>query len=57
MSKEEETAKKMAIAKALLGNTTGASKGKPPPRKPEFKARPTGGLNPDGFKAKVTYKF
>ncbi len=57
MDKEKEIAAKMAIAKALLGKTTGASKGKPPPQKPEFKARPTGGLNPDGFKAKVTYKF
>ena len=57
MSKADETAKKTAIVKALLGNTTGASKGYIPPPKPKVKARPTGGLNPDGFKANVTWKF
>lgn len=57
MSKAEDTAKKAAIVKALLGKTTGASKGYKPPPKPEFKFRPTGGLNPDGFKAKATWKF
>lgn len=53
MTREEDTARKMAIAKALLGKTTGASKGSKPPPKPEFKAYPT----KDGAAAKVTLKF
>ena len=45
------------VADALLGKHTGASKGIRPPPKPTFKARPTGGLKPDGFKVKATWKF
>ena len=52
-----DTAKKMAIAQALLGKTTGVSKGYQPPPKPKIKARPTGGLKPDGAKASITWKF
>ena len=40
-----------------LGRTTGASKGKAKLPKAKIKARPTGGLNPDGAKASVTWKF
>ena len=40
-----------------LGRTTGASKGKAPLPKPKIKARPTGGLKPNGAKASITWKF
>ena len=41
-----------------LGKTTGASKGKAPvSAKPKIKARPTGGLKPNGAKASITWKF
>jgi len=53
----KDTAAKMAVAQALLGKTTGASKGWQPPPKPKIKARPTGGLKPDGAKASITWKF
>ena len=53
MSKADETAKKTAIVKALLGQTTGARTGYQPPQKPKFKAYPT----KDGAKAKVTWNF
>ena len=53
MSKADETAKKTAIVKALLGKTTGASNGYQPPQKPKVKAYPT----KDGAKAKVTWNF
>jgi len=39
------------------GKTTGASKGKAPLPKPKIKARPTGGLKPNGAKASITWKF
>jgi len=48
---------KMKVVDALLGKTTGSSKGSKPPPKPTFKARPTGGMKPDGFKVKATWKF
>ena len=54
---KQTMADKMAVADALLGKHTGASKGIRPPPKPTFKARPTGGLKPDGFKVKATWKF
>ena len=53
----KDTAAKMAVAQALLGRTTGASKGWRPPPKPKINARPTGGLKPDGAKASITWKF
>lgn len=40
-----------------LGATTGVSKGKAPLPKPKIKARPTGGLKPNGAKASITWKF
>lgn len=46
-----------AVADALLGKHTGVSKGSKPPPKPKITMRPTGGLKPDGFKAKVEWKF
>lgn len=52
-TRDEELAKKLAIAKALLGKTTGASKGFQPPPDPKLKAYPT----KDGLKAKLTMKF
>lgn len=45
---------KMAIAQALLGKTTGASKGSPAPQPGKVKVRPLGGLAPHG--AKVTWE-
>ena len=54
---KQTMADKMAVADALLGKHTGASKGTRPPPKPTFKVRPTGGLKPDGFKVKATWKF
>lgn len=55
--KRDDVEKKMAIAKALLGKTTGASKGYRPPPKPEVKVRPMGGLKPHGVKGTITWKF
>ena len=46
-----------AAVEKRLGATTGASKGKAPLPKPKIKARPTGGLKPDGAKASITWKF
>lgn len=57
MDKRAEVNAKMAIAQALLGKTTGASKGYKPPPKAETKVRPLGGLNPHGVKATWTKKF
>jgi hypothetical protein len=54
---KQTMADKMAVADALLGKHTGASKGIRPAPKPTFKVRPTGGLKPDGFKVKATWKF
>lgn len=46
------------MVKRRYGKTLGASKGKAPvSSKPKVKARPTGGLKPDGFKASATWKF
>lgn len=45
---------KMAIAEALLGKTTGASKGYRPPPDATVKVKPLGGLIPKG--AKVTWQ-
>ena len=53
----DEVNKKMAIAQALLGKTTGASKGGKPAPKAEIKVRPLGGLNPHGLEATWTKKF
>lgn len=54
---KQTMADKMKSVEKRLGATTGASKGKAPLPKPTFKMRPTGGLKPDGFKAKVEWKF
>jgi len=53
MTKADDTAAKTAIVKALLGKTTGASKGYILPPKPKVQALPT----KDGAKAKITWKF
>ena len=57
MTKRDQMNANFAVADALLGKHTGASKGIRPPPKPTFKARPTGGLKPDGFKVKATWTF
>lgn len=57
MDKRSEVNAKMAIAEALLGKTTGASKGKPAPQPGKWKVRPMGGLAPHGVKATWTKKF
>jgi hypothetical protein len=49
--------KKYAIAEALLGKHTGASKGSRPPPKAETKVRPLGGLIPKGIKATWEKRF
>lgn len=51
MSKADETAKKLAMVKARLGKTTGASKGSKP--LPKVKIKPTG--NP--FKGEFGISF
>lgn len=56
-TKRDQMNANYAVADALLGKYTGASKGSRPPPKPTFKMRPTGGLKPDGFKVKATWKF
>lgn len=48
---------KAKMVEKRLGRTTGASKGKAPLPKPKIKARPTGGLKPNGAKASITWKF
>ena len=48
---------KAATVEKRLGTTTGASKGKALLPKPKIKARPTGGLKPNGAKASITWKF
>ena len=53
MNRDQMNAK-YAIAKALLGKTTGASKGYKQPPDAETKVRPMGGLKPHGVK--VTWK-
>ena len=53
----KDTAAKMAVAQALLGRTTGASKGWQPPPKPKIKIKPKGGLKPTGFELNKTWKF
>jgi hypothetical protein len=57
MMTRDDMNKKYAIAQALLGKTTGASKGaaKPPPGK--VKVRPLGGIAPHGVKATWTKRF
>lgn len=55
--KRAEISSKMAIAEALLGKTTGASKGRPAPQPGKVKVRPMGGLVPHGVKATWTKKF
>ena len=57
MTKRDQMNANYAVADALLGKHTGVSKGSKPPPKPTFKMRPTGGLKPDGFKVKATWKF
>lgn len=57
MTKADETAAKMAVVQSLLGKTAGKSKGSKPPPDPKLQILPTGGLIPDGLKAKLTFKF
>ena len=57
--RSKDTAAKMAVAQALLGKTTGASKGYMPPPDAKVKVRPVGGIKnitqgPQG--AKVTWE-
>lgn len=46
-----------ARVSSRLGKTTGASKGSKPAPKVSIKARPTGGLKPNGLKIKIEKKF
>jgi hypothetical protein len=55
--KRAEVNAKMAIAQALLGKTTGASKGYQPPPDPKTKVRPMGGLKPHGVRMTWEKKF
>jgi hypothetical protein len=56
MTRDDMNAK-YAIAKALLGKTTGASKGSPAPQPGKVKIRPLGGLAPHGVSATWTKRF
>lgn len=57
MTKRDQMNASYAVADALLGKHTGVSKGNHAKPKPTLKMRPTGGLKPDGFKVKATWKF
>jgi hypothetical protein len=61
-SKRDQMNANFAVADALLGKTTGASKGSKPAPKATFKVRPLGGIKnitegPQGFKATWERKF
>lgn len=56
MSNDDVT-KRTEIVKALLGKTTGASKGGKPAPKAEVKVGPLGGLAPHGVEAKWIKRF
>lgn len=57
IGQKQTMADKMKSVEKRLGATTGASKGKALLPKPKIKARPTGGLKPNGAKASITWKF
>lgn len=52
------TQKEKTVIAEKRGYDTGEpSKGTSPPKKPKIKARPTGGLKPDGAEASITWMF
>jgi hypothetical protein len=62
MTKRDQMNANYAVADALLGRHTGASKGTRPPPKATFKVRPVGGIKnitkgPQGFKAEWKTTF
>lgn len=57
MNKRDQMNASYAVADALLGKHTGASKGTKPLPKAKVSARPMGGLKPHGIKVKWEKKF